>query len=377
MGIGEKMGKKRILSLDIIRCAAIFFVISVHFFLNSDFYQTDLSTGGMFVLSCFRWLFFTCIAIFLLLTGYLNNATKFDKDYFYKIFRVLIPYIIIGIISLMFKKFYFGQDITVVRGIIYLFNFSANDYAWYVEMYIGLFLLIPFLNVLYNNLKSKKSKTKLIVVLSFIFSLTVTTRFFYPTNYVINAFSDYWITGYPLLYFFFGKYLKEYPLKIKNIKLILILIILFLIQSGLIFVFNYNKTYPMELFSGYAGGYYNLFTVFEAIIIFSLLFRINLNGKIKTKFITTISLVSFEMYLVSAIIDGIFYNEMNLQFGNAFNYLVSYLFSVPIIFLLSFVFGFIIHKVSNFIYMKFKTIYDKIYKKVSKFIKGVCLCFQN
>lgn len=166
-------------------------------------------------------------------------------------------------------------------------------------------------------------------------------------------------------------------MKIKNIKLILILIILFLIQSGLIFVFNYNKTYPMELFSGYAGGYYNLFTVFEAIIIFSLLFRINLNGKIKTKFITTISLVSFEMYLVSAIIDGIFYNEMNLQFGNAFNYLVNYLFSVPIIFLLSFVFGFIIHKVSNFIYMKFKTIYDKIYKKVSKFIKGVCLCFQN
>ena len=59
----------------------------------------------------------------------------------------------------------------------------------------------------------------------------------------------------------------------------------------MIFVFNYNKTYSMELFSGYASGYYNLFTVFEAIIIFSLLFRINLNGKIKTKFITTISLL--------------------------------------------------------------------------------------
>lgn len=371
------MAKGRIVGLDIIRSCAIFFVISVHFFLNSNFYQTALTGPGMFVLSCFRWLFFTCIALFLLLTGYLSNSTKFDKNYFYKIFKVLIPYVIIGIISLIFKKVYFGEDITIIRSLIYLFNFSANDYAWYVEMYVGLFLLIPFLNILYNNLNTKENKTKLIAILFIIFSLTVTTRFFYPASYTINAFSDYWITGYPLLYFFLGKYLREFPLKIKNNKLFTYLIALFIIQTGLIFIFNYNKTYPMELFSGYAGGYYNLFTVMEATIIFSLLFRIKLKNKIIIKMVTVISLSSFEMYLLSAIIDAFFYNEVGLQFNSTIDYLLNYVLSVSIIFVLSFILGFIINKFSSFIYKKMKKLYDKIYLKLSHLFKGACVCFQK
>ena len=140
--------KERSIGLDFVRCIAVCFVIFVHFFLHSAFYSTDLSTAGGFLLNIFRWLFFICVPLFLLLTGYLNNNTKFDKDYIYKLFKVLISYTIIGIMCLLFKKIYLNQDITIIRGIISLLNFSAIDYAWYVEMYVGLFLLIPFLNIL-------------------------------------------------------------------------------------------------------------------------------------------------------------------------------------------------------------------------------------
>lgn len=69
--------KSRVIGLDIIRCVAIIFVFCIHFILYSDFYSTDLNGLGMFLISCFRWLVFNCIPLFLLLTGYLNNNTNF------------------------------------------------------------------------------------------------------------------------------------------------------------------------------------------------------------------------------------------------------------------------------------------------------------
>lgn len=99
--------KDRNIELDLIRCIAILFVIFVHFFLHSSFYSTNLGDMGSFLLNIFRWLFFTCVPLFLLLTGYLNNNTKFDKNYVYKLFKVLISYLIIGIICLIFKSRYY------------------------------------------------------------------------------------------------------------------------------------------------------------------------------------------------------------------------------------------------------------------------------
>lgn len=365
------MERKRVIDLDLIRFLAIFFVFSVHFFLNSDFYQLSLNSIGTFALSGFRWLFFTCIGLFLLLTGYLNENTKLNRNYIYKLFRILISYFIIGILCLVFKKFYLNEDITIIRGVINLFNFSANDYAWYVEMYVGLFLVIPFLNILYNNLKTKENKIKLLVVLLFIFSLTSTLKFFYPTCFTINAFSDYWIAGYPILYFFLGKYLREFPLKLSKKKMFIILVLTLIVQTGLIFIFNFNKTFPIDIFSGYIGGYYNLFTILEVIMLFSLIKGCRLKNKLLIKGVTCVSLVSFEMYLISDIVDKFYYLNAGLQFGNIVNYLINYLISVMVVFISSFVLAFVINKVSGFCWKKFKIIYnhvcdffEKIFEKI-------------
>ena len=37
-----------------------------------------------------------------------------------------------------------------------IFSFSTIPYGWYVEMWIGLFLMVPFLNILWWNCPSKK-----------------------------------------------------------------------------------------------------------------------------------------------------------------------------------------------------------------------------
>ena len=49
--------------------------------------------------------------------------------------------------------------------ILSILDFSADSYAWYIEMYIGLFLIIPFLNILWNNLNDVGRKWLIITLL--------------------------------------------------------------------------------------------------------------------------------------------------------------------------------------------------------------------
>ena len=358
--------KDRNIGLDLIRCIAVLFVIFVHFFLHSSFYSTNLGGIGGFLLNIFRWLFFICVPLFLLLTGYLNNNTKLDKNYIYKLFKVLISYTIIGIICLVFKKLYLNQDITIIRGIISLFNFSAVDYAWYVEMFVGLFLLIPFLNILYQRLETKENRIKLIVVLFVVCSLTTTFRVFHPARYTLNLFSNYWASAYPLLYFYIGKFLKDYPINMKKTKMFFILIFLLILQSTLVYVNYRNHT---DLFFGI--DYSNLFTVLISVLLFSIVFKINLKNRIFMKIITLISLVSFEMYLMSFIVDTIVYTELNFSFNSTLDYFKNFVISAPIILFFTFVLSFIVNKFSNLIYKKFRSVYDRICLFISSSFKKV------
>ena len=44
-------------------------------------------------------------------------------------------------------------------------QFTLANYSWYIEMYLGLFLLIPFLNIVYNGLPSQKAKLWLVITM--------------------------------------------------------------------------------------------------------------------------------------------------------------------------------------------------------------------
>ena len=44
-----------------------------------------------------------------------------------------------------------------------LMDFSLIPYGWYIEMYIGLFLLMPFLNITFENLHTQNNRRFLII----------------------------------------------------------------------------------------------------------------------------------------------------------------------------------------------------------------------
>ena len=63
-----------------------------------------------------------------------------------------------------------------------------------------------------------------------------------------------------------------------------------------------------------------------------------------------ISLVSFEMYLMSFIVDTIVYTELNFSFNSTLDYFKNFVISAPIILFFTFVLSFIVNKFSNLIY---------------------------
>lgn len=69
--------RERNCNLDIIRCVAVFTVICVHFFLNSEYYTYPIVGERMYIMTFICTAARVCVPLFLLLTGYLMRQKHF------------------------------------------------------------------------------------------------------------------------------------------------------------------------------------------------------------------------------------------------------------------------------------------------------------
>lgn len=142
----------RSFGLDLTRVFAIFAVIGGHFFsIHTDFRSSPMNDMSMFIQSMAQSILNCGVPLFIVLTGYLNVNKTINRKYYSGIWRVLLAYLVFSIVTLVFRHTAMGESITLVSGIKSILNFSSFMYAWYIEMWIGLFLLIPFLNILYKQ----------------------------------------------------------------------------------------------------------------------------------------------------------------------------------------------------------------------------------
>ena len=297
----DSAAKSRDPSMDVIRCFALFCVVSVHFFLNSGFYDEPVLGKTMFAMVLVRNFFVISVPLFVLLSGYLMKNKVIEKSYFLKIGRTLAIYLLASLVCLAYRILVLGESYTlgqVIRGIL---SYTMCDYAWYIEMYIGLFFMIPFLNVLYNHLADKKQKRLLILVMVCTTSLPAW----------LNAYSvgqllpQWWRNFYPVTYYFTGCYLREYMPKIPKWKNLLAIGAVFLCTGW----FNYRKSEGATFGWGSWQYYYSVFLLAQAVLVFIFLANRDYSrlGDGARKFIGQISKWSLGAYLVSWVFDHQFY----------------------------------------------------------------------
>jgi surface polysaccharide O-acyltransferase-like enzyme len=256
-----------------------------------------------FLMVIFREFFMICVPLFLILIGYLNNKKELSKKYYQSLLPKILIYIVAAICQLLFMKFYQNENLTFLDALYSILNFDIH-YAWYINMYFGLFLLIPFLNLIYSSLKDKKQKQFIIIILLI---LTCVPSLFTENKYLI---SDWWTNIYPLTYYFIGCYLSEFKINISKAKNYILLIALTIIYGVIIYHQCLGTTYIKE---AYNHEWYGIMPLSLSILCFNLLLNFNL-GKIskwlKDKLVKISNLV-FAAYLVSWIFDSVVYTILN------------------------------------------------------------------
>lgn len=258
------MEKQRYYGIDLARTVAISLVLAVHSFLYNGFYNEPLQGIGMAVSTILRMAFISAVPMFLILTGYLCVGRKWSKGYYRKLLPVLLTYLLASAVCLAFRILWLGEEISVLGIFRRILDFSAAPYGWYVEMYIGLFLIMPFLNIVWHALEEQGKKVLLI-------TLVVMTAL--PT--LINVFyqfvPEWWAGVYPLTYYALGAWLKEHPVKCKRCWLLLGWLGLATV-AGLIQYVLQQVRLPGQAFYGWNYEYRaSLLTLAQTVCLFSFL----------------------------------------------------------------------------------------------------------
>ncbi len=394
-------------SMDLIRIVAVFLVMSVHFLYHTSktvenhvrdgFYNVKIDGMGpiegifkyfetgdidclhgplMFLLILMKVLFSACVPLFMILTGYLMSKKVLSRKYYLGIRKTLVIFVLACIVCMFFKSVYLipaakeafwdfdfaGMFDAIAKSKSYelkdyifsIFGFSGANYAWYVEMYVGLFLIAPFLNLAYNKLGSKRKKQVLVATMVFLAILPslINSFKFNSADWWLNPVSDtkgyqklipsFWMGSmYPLAYYFTGAYIREYGIKLKTRSMLP----LFAILTFLFTAYCQYRSYGSKFQSGSWIYWYGVIPYITAVLLFTMLSRVKANNWHPTvRFaMWKISDVTFGMYLLSFIFDMLIYNSvLNTWFDNVYEKLPFYLPCVLICFVLSMISSFIL-----------------------------------
>ncbi len=311
--------RQRSCNLDVIRIFAYFCVVAVHFFRNTELY-IHTAAWDLTVLSvCVRNFFMICVPLFMMLSGYLLIDKKPCKSYYLKIFQTVGIYVLASLACAAYRMIFVSDKFSLKGSLVGILSFKTAPYSWYVEMYIGLFMLIPFLNKMYVG-SSKKSKQLLVITMLSLTALPVVANMWRLTSlsWWLNPASsedytqllpDAWLGIYPFTYYFIGAYLREYPLKLRLRSTLLFLLVLVL-AGGVFSVYRYNG-------AQYSGGkwssYQSPLVTMKSVLVFHFLNRLNLSsvGDRGRRVLKSLSSWTLGAYLSSYVFDELLYPMIN------------------------------------------------------------------
>ena len=199
----------RLIGPDIIRTVAILCVIAGHFYtVNTPYNQAPFEGASMFAQGWLKSMA-SCIGVpfFIMLTGFLNTRKALSKDYYKGIKRVLVPYLIISIMTWAVLP----VDHSVIRLALGILGFKTVGYAWYVEMYIGLFLLIPFLNMVLRQVFDDGQIKYLLLTALFLTALPPLLN-----RGDMHLMPGFWMMTFPATFYIIAATIREYQPHLKR-----------------------------------------------------------------------------------------------------------------------------------------------------------------
>ena len=305
---------KRNINIDIIKTFSLLLVIGLHFFLYTKFYSVDYTLISIPFITV-RNITMTCVPLFIVVTGYLNKDKTWNRKYYLNIGRIYLLYSLAMFILTLVDNKYAINTLLFKTTLINILNYKY--YGWYINMYVGLMLITPIINISFKNMTETTRKHAMVNIILAISIPVTLLNLFYNIRYSILGYilPNWWSLTWPLLYYIVGvcfSYNKN--ILNKNSKFTLRLLAITSILSALAY-------YKFQIYVE-SGLHINLFIVIITTCIFSWLLNldINVNSKLRTGIIF-ISNNTLLAYLLSYIVDNITYpfvnqiTNMNLRFS--------------------------------------------------------------
>lgn len=326
----------RIQGIDLLKCIAILCIPVQHFFtLQTNFRKAEFDTLSLFLQSITMEFAFIGVPLFIAITGYLNKQTIPTFNYYKNSLKVLVPYILISVLYLFFRNYYLNEEISFRHGIGMILRFNAIPYAWYIEMWIGLYLLAPFLNIITEAINKRGHSLVLITTLYFMGYLPITLN--RDGFYLLPA---YWAAIAPLTCYFIGSHIRKYGSNVSKRNLIIFISFSFTIEPIVNILFFHGQPYRF-IFGQY------LFIIPAMAAVFSLLYQRNIKKKHFFTIMKFVSNQTLEMYLYCALCDMLLYPFFMRWYNTQSQFGLFFFIIIPleliIIFLLAWVTRFTIH----------------------------------
>ena len=298
--------KERDFGADVVRITALFMVLGLHFYLRNGFYYREVRDVPGFITLMTRSALMCCVPLFMMLTGYLKCRRRWTAGYYRSILPILLSYVIISLIHLPYKIFIQEQQASAGEWMLSFLRFELATYSWYVSMYIGLFLISPFLNLIWASCHNQRAHLAVV--------LTFTALTFLPSSVnrtsLGNLLPSYFQSIYYVTYYLIGCYIRTYRPKPNRLLLVLVITAV----SALIALINLtSRTEADNFYTGYNIGYNSIGTGLMSTALFLILYRCSCRKEKIRQAAAHLSGVVFEIYLLSYIADtniyGLFYKK--------------------------------------------------------------------
>lgn len=285
--MGDGKMKQRQAGLDIVRCLGLLFVVGVHSFLKNGFYNQPQTGGAIWLADSARWLFYCCNGIFMMLTGYLKSTKPLEKGYFQGLKTVLIGYFLTCVVSFPVRHFLLGEKLSFAGWMEKLVTFS--NYAWYVEMYIGLILISPGINMVLERMDTPKKQQGMLAVM-----LLLTA---FPSVTAANVLPDYWTALYPITYYMIGGMIRRLQPKMPFGVGMALISAVAMMMGGMSLIST-----DSGFSDGFSQGYGGFWVTGLTTLVFLTFYRVQ-PGKTMQKIAAWAADGCFEGYILSRLLD--------------------------------------------------------------------------
>ena len=315
--------------IELLRILVMFMVLLLHFNLNGGilFNNSLIDTLNYKLVWLVEAFSIVAVNCFVLISGYFLVNSKFKKQKVYSLVLQVVSYsIVITILYTLITK----NILNIGQYLECIFPITFKTY-WFITCYVILYLLIPYLNLIFEHTDKRKMQILIAILCTVSFVSWILNRFKFDAIDKTKGYGIIWVIN---LYFIGGYIRKYYKDKYNKFYFLIIYIIFSLLIFTLKFILlkiNSNTIWISDIFYEY-----NSVTVtIQSICLFMFFKDLKIKNEKIRKTILKIAPLTLAVYIIHEhpIVSKFLYKDwlhLNYFWNSKYYIIITFLMSLAI-----------------------------------------------